>query len=383
MKRTGLIVTLLASVLANSGASAESRNEIKTAIGGEPTIELEYRGVAVKTKDTHVWGTSPIIGPDGKVHLYVAQWQRPVDNKFSGNTKDGERSTWYISSQIAHYVGDSPEGPFTFLRMAVPDQDGNFNAPHNPTIKYIDGKYVLLFIVNNGGAGGQRIIMYTADDLSDNWQPAKEAEPDGTILRKSTDSGVWDHVAMLGNSNPTLVKHNGTYMLYFKGVIPVPRANKRADGKIKRTWAYGVALSNQLEGPYTKQPNRLIDSYDPMEDAYAFSYKDRVWMFFRDMAGKKGGGGMVLNSKDGIKFDYDDATVGFHHLAHYIGNEELAKRFVYRGPKHGHLERPQVLFVDGKPAYLYAASGMGFPEAYGCCSYVFKMTFETQGTDDF
>ncbi|MDG1300620.1 MAG: sulfatase, partial [Opitutae bacterium] len=39
MKRTGLIVTLLASVLANSGAAAESRNEIKTA-EGHPNIIL-------------------------------------------------------------------------------------------------------------------------------------------------------------------------------------------------------------------------------------------------------------------------------------------------------------------------------------------------------
>jgi hypothetical protein len=69
-------------------------------------------------------------------------------------------------------------------------------------------------------------------------------------------------------------------------------------------------------------------------------------------------------------------NIGFHHLDHYIGEEEAAKGIAYRGTNHGHLERPQVLFIDDKPAYLYAATGLGLPKPYGSCSYVFRMRFK-------
>jgi len=343
-----------------------------------PSLKLQCLGVAVKRENTHVWGSSPIIGPDGKVHIYAAQWDRPEKDGFGGKTSDGKTTGWTSSSEIAHYVGNSPEGPFEFLRIAVPDEDGDFNAPHNPTIKFIDGKYVLLFIVNSGSTKGQRIIMYVADDLNDDWKPAKGVEPDGTVLRKSTDPSIWDHSAYLGNSNPCLIKHDGKYKLYFKAVIPVPD-HVKSYKNTNRTWTYGVALSNSLEGPYTKEPARVTKTYNPLEDAYVFEHNSRIWMFSRDMMEKRGGGGLLWMSDDGMEFDYEEAVLGFHHLDHYIGKEEAAKLQRYRGTKQGHLERPQVLFIDGKPEYLYMATGLGFPRPYGSCSYVFKMTIESQG----
>jgi len=114
-------------------------------------FDFEHINVAVQKKGTHVWGTSPVIGKDGRVHLYVAEWPIPENKqeKFNG---------YFKSSEIAHYVGDTPEGPFEFVRIAVPDQDGTLNAPHNPTIHFIDGRYVLCFIVNeNDDRTKQRI----------------------------------------------------------------------------------------------------------------------------------------------------------------------------------------------------------------------------------
>jgi hypothetical protein len=348
------------------------------AVGKGFTLELECIGVALKRENTHIWCSSPILGPDGKVHLYVAQWERPTNNRFGGITTDNRGTGWIESSEIAHYVSDGPEGPFEFVRIAVPDRDGEFNAPHNPTIKHIDGLYVLMFIVNSGDNSSQRIMMYVADDLSDNWRPAKGAEPDGTILRKSDDPRIWDHSAMLGNSNPCLIKHDGKYMLYFKAVIPVGEG-KGYQG-MGRTWTYGVALADALEGPYVKEPERITQTDHPIEDAFVFVYDGRVWMFSRDMNEVRGGGGLLWVSDDGMEFDYDKAILGFHHLDHYIGKEEAAKLVPYRGTSEGHLERPQVLFIDGKPTHLYLASGLGFPAPFGSASYVFKMSLEPQRT---
>jgi hypothetical protein len=40
----------------------------------ELDIAYEHVGIAVQQKGTHVWGTSPVMGEDGKVQLFVAQW---------------------------------------------------------------------------------------------------------------------------------------------------------------------------------------------------------------------------------------------------------------------------------------------------------------------
>jgi len=82
-----------------------------TTEGSELDVAYEHIGVAVQQKGTHVWGTSPVIGKDGKVHLFVAQWPMPENRK-----KEGFKG-YFKTSEIAQYVGDSPEGPFEFVRM--------------------------------------------------------------------------------------------------------------------------------------------------------------------------------------------------------------------------------------------------------------------------
>lgn len=368
----GIRITIIVISLISCSSCAEQASN-----GKFPSSELEYLKIAVKRENTHVWECSPVIGPDGKVHIYAAQWERPESDRFGGSTRDGKLTGWIHSSEIAHYVADKPEGPFELIRIAVPDMDGDFNAPHNPTIKFMDGKYVLLFIANTDGTTStQRIMMYVADNLEDKWRPAKGAEPDGTILRKSSDPDIWDHTAMLGNSNPCLIHHDGKYKLYFKAVIPLPDSVEGQEWQKGRTWTYGVALSKNLEGPYIKEPERVTNTLHPLEDAYVFVHNNLVWMFSRDMNEKRGGGGLLWVSEDGMAFDYEKTTLGFHHLDHYMSKEQAAKGIAYRGTHHGHLERPQLLFIDGEPEYLYAASGLGQPKPYGSCSHVFRMTLK-------
>ena len=66
-------------------------------------------GVAVEEPGYTIWRTSPIIGEDGKTHLFVARWlsELKVD------------PGWRTQSEIAHYVGDTPEEPFIFSDFAL------------------------------------------------------------------------------------------------------------------------------------------------------------------------------------------------------------------------------------------------------------------------
>jgi hypothetical protein len=324
-------------------------------------MNFEYIGVAVQQDSMHIWGSSPIWGPDGKVHLYVAQWSMKTQNDFSG---------WFKDCEIAHYVGNSPEGPFEFVRIAVPDLNDQFNSPHNPTIKYIDGKYVLCFIVNeNNNLQTQRIMMLVANNLNDEWRPAQGAEPDGTILRKPTDSLVWNYTAKLGVSNPTLIKHKGKYLLYDKSVV-----KKQTKGY---AYVYGVAISDSLEGPYLHHSQRVTAPNMQLEDAYAFNFNDSVFLLTRDFHGSLGsnGGGLLWKSKDGLFFDEKKTQRSYEDLAYYLGSDYLRDAHIYRGKIQGNMERPQILFKEGKPAYIYLATGINTHAGYGSCSHVFRITY--------
>ena len=332
-------------------------------------ITYEHVGVAVQQKGTHVWGTSPVIGKDGKVHLFVAQWPMPE------NKKEGFKG-YFKTSEIAQYVGDTPEGPFEFVRMVVRDEDGAFNAPHNPTVKLIDDQYVLCFVVNsNDDRGTIRIIMYVADDLNGEWRPAKGAEPDGTILRRPEGTSIWCHNSVRGVANPALIKHNGEYRIYFKAAIPDPE--KEPDFG-NREFGYGVAYSKSLEGPYQFHPERLTSEEMELEDVYAFSYDDNVYMLSRDIGASLGGkeGGLLWVSEDGINFPKEKTRRAFESLETYLDEGALDGAAVYRGSEKGQLERPQILLIDGEPAYLYLATGLSPEEGFGSCSHVFKLNIK-------
>ena len=74
---------------------------------------LEYTRQIIQEPGWHIWGCSPIVGEDGKVHLFVERW--PVK---SATFPRGFDEAWRHDSEIAHYVGDTPEGPFA-LRDVV------------------------------------------------------------------------------------------------------------------------------------------------------------------------------------------------------------------------------------------------------------------------
>ncbi|MEO9511848.1 MAG: glycoside hydrolase family protein [Flavobacteriaceae bacterium] len=341
-------------------AAVADHQEVKYTSG---KMTFEYVGRAAENEGMHVWGSSPIQDKDGKTHLYAAQW--------STKTQPENFSGWFKDCEIGHYVGDSPEGPFEYVGVAIKDKDRMFNSPHNPTISNIDGQYQLCFIVNeNNDLKTQRIAMYVADDLNDTWRPAKGAEPDGTILRQTKDSTVWNYTARLGVSNPSLVKYKEKYLLYHKSVI-----RKQPKGYV---YVYGVIGADTVEGPYVNNPIRVTDINMPLEDAYAFTMKDSVYLLSRDFRGSLGnrGGGLLWKSADGFSFPTDETIRAYEDLQHYLGEEHLKDAISYRGKKDGHLERAQLLFEDGVPTYLYLATGVQVKPGYGSSSHVFKINFE-------
>jgi len=131
-------------------------------------------GRVLESEGYYVWCNSPILAPDGRIHLFYSRW---AASKGMGG--------WINSSEIAHAVADKPEGPYQYVETVLaPRGPGFWDATtcHNPHIQHVDGKYCLFFMGNsNGKTNTKRIGLAMADSLNGPWKrpdkPLLEAGP--------------------------------------------------------------------------------------------------------------------------------------------------------------------------------------------------------------
>lgn len=331
----------------------EKRWEARRAASATPWAErLEYIGIAVNEPGYHIWGCSPVKGEDGRVHLVVARW--PVEATFTPG--------WYKRSELAHYVGDGPEGPFRYVKtiLAGVEDDGSGRwgvAPHSPNLQKVGDRYVVTYVANAGAKDwpqGQRIGMLIADDVNGPWRPAGEG---GVILAPPEDAGTWSHGAVLGMTNPSLLPmSDGRFFLYYKAKASWDKNDPRK---------MGVAIADRVEGPYAHRERPVTNNDRIIEDAYAFMDNGRVHLLTTDNNHRAG---LLWSSDDGIHFS--PPVLGYDKPETYKGRE-----LVERSPNYYHAayEVPQLLMKDGHPRYLYMASGTNVTGSDGTCSYVFRV----------
>ena len=312
---------------------------------------LRFVGVVVEDDDYHIWGSSPIWGDDGKVHVFASRI--PVETGFD---------KWWATSQIAHYGADRPEGPFSLVEVLLePGQTplGSWDSgtQHNPTITKIDDLYVLTYhsstsTVHQRVRPSQRIGMLTATDLKGPWQKL------GKILDPPTaeESQVVPQDYNGGTDNPALIKHpDGRFFLYYRIKFPGLEGEN----------TYAVAIADDLEGPYRHHPGRVVNNPTYIEDPYVFQYRDLIYMLVTDVATS---GGLLLTSVDGLHFNYSAGVKGFGPMSEYMDGVPTAP--AYRAPK---FERPQLLLKDGRPTHLYAPGGTNINGGKGTCCYLFEV----------
>lgn len=344
-------------------------NEVSKTKASQKTFadQWQYIGIAVEEAGYTIWGTSPIIGDDGKVHLFVARWPCEL------NVDPG----WRTHSEIAHYIGNSPEGPFVFSDVAIKGdidldkgnnapcnpaiqkvKNRNVYAPHNPAIHKVDSLYALFYIVNDGiesHPSNQYICLSVSNSLYGPW---KKVGDDGVVLTPPKNPDYWNFKASNGVNNPAFLQHpDGGYFLYFK--------SEKA--------RMGLAVAENLEGPYVQMPFPVTVNDRNIEDGYAFMYNGKFALLTTDNHGMiESGGGILWTSDDGIHFDTYEK--GFHRINDYT-NVDMKKVAVHYGPKnrdYAKYERPQILLKDGNPWYLYVPSGTNIYGGDCTISYVLK-----------
>jgi hypothetical protein len=322
--------------------------------GEDPfTNRLKPVGRLLELEGYYVWCNSPIEGPDGSIHLFFSRW----------DAKKG-MGGWIRGSEIWHAVAPHPEGPYTVVGNVLSPRPGCWDATtcHNPLIRKVDGRYALFYMGNsNGKTDTKRIGLALADDLYGPWTrsdlPLLEAGP----------TGAWDDHC---TTNPAFLKHQGKYWLYYKSWNT--KEYDTATGPIRGNRKYGLAIADALEGPYRKVgANPLIDfsgcgNNAQIEDAFVWEDRRGVHLIARDMGYYNHENGLLLDARDGLHFG--TPRVAYYAAPHYFEQPPAPKHL----KKYGRFERPQLLFLKGRPAYLFTASqGGAFQTA---SSFLFKIT---------
>lgn len=323
--------------------------------------KLEWTGIKIKDENYSIWGGSPIVGNDEKIHVFVARWpEHNVD------------PAWRKSSEIAHYVAESPEGKYVFSDVAVKGTgtEGAWNryAPHNPEIKKIGDYYALVFIANDDyhqppHPANQRIGLVYSKSLYGPW---KNAGKDGMILEVSKDSTHWTYGSGLGVDNPCINEVDGKPVVYFKN-------RKSKNGKIYSQ--YGYAIAENIKGPFTMSDNPITDNDSYLEDATAFTWNNKYYLLTTDNHGTVTGvegGGILWSSDDWSRFNINNTELAYNTIPGYFTNynRKKATKIYGNSPK---FERPKILMIDGEPSYLFAPSGWNVEGESRSVCYILKI----------
>jgi len=96
--------------------------------------------------------------------------------------------------------------------------------------------------------------MLVADSLDGPW--AAVPDENTPLLGPPDDQVLWCYGSGCGVTNPTLLVHlDGRFLLYFKAM-----SGPRPQGKV----SMGVAVADNLEGPYTIQPKSITTPQCPI-----------------------------------------------------------------------------------------------------------------------
>ena len=294
-------------------------------------------------QDWYVWDCAPIYGDDGKVHVFIGRWPRRTG-----------MGGWTHAAEIAHAVADDPRGPYQVLGPVLQGAPGDWDESiYNPTVHQVGNRYVLFYAGQRKGQ--QQIGMATATSLMGPWTKS----PNNPIVRCSGREGHWSSVHA---SNPAFVQHpDGQFLLYYKGI-----SKKGALRTI------GVALADKLEGPYRDYEKNPLITYEnigkDIEDPYAFYYGGKFFLILENRmnvlppgappsAGKGVGGvhpGLIYESANGLV--WSTPQYAYRPSDYY-----------FKGTKE-RMERPQILWKDGKPDYLFMAlKGGPYQTSTGAC----------------
>lgn len=288
-----------------------------------------------------IWCGSVIKGEDGKYHMFASRWPKALS--FSPH--------WLTNSEIVHAISGKPEGPYTFVDVALPPRGEQYwdgKMTHNPAIRKVGDTY-LLYYTGTTYHGAMPTPEHPTSDTSALQLEAHMHERIGLATSKSVfgpwvrrDKPIldvrpnsWEQYLM---SNPApLVKDDGSILLYYKGVERL------------RTHAIGLAVAKNFEGPYERVSDKPFEMGMGAEDPVMWFENGKYHALMLDCDKKYSPKEIFYaTSPDGLKW-----TVPTNPIA--ISKEVRWADGIVRHMSS--TERPWVLVENGRATYVFFATG--------------------------
>lgn len=308
-------------------------------------------GKGFRMDDYWVWCGSVVRGEDDRYHMFAARWPKKYPF-FQG---------YQAASEVVRASSDSPAGPYHFEEVVLPARGSKYwdgRMTHNPFIIRCDDEYLLFYIgatyegatpsaeelfeLRNdpdSKAAGRglpwyktiRIGMARAASVFGPWQrpasPALDINPDS-----------WDNTVTT-NPSPCLAP-DGRILLFYRS------------GKCK----LGLAAAASPDKPF----ERIVDYpvVDPgeglrIEDPFVFWHQDHYEMVCKDLSGNITGefhAGVHLLSADAVNWELAPEPKAWSRTIAWDDGSTTVQASI---------ERPFILFEDGQPRWLFAATADG------------------------
>lgn len=322
----------------------ESHNELFHRMDKAP------RTPAFRMDGYWIWGSSVIKDDDGKYHIYVSRFPKTLPF----------HPGWMVASEIVHGTSDKPEGPYQFSDVALPLRGGQYwdgHSAHNPRIFKYGGKYYLIYM---GSTHPFEEPTYDQLTLASKWCIVARSNKRVGLAIADSPYGPWKRLDepilkpkpntfySYFTSNPSpIIQEDGSVLMIFKGRSYLP------DGKYS-DMAMGVAYAPHIEGPYTvlnnDQPIFHVDKQGEAEDPFLWKDKRGYHIIFKDHVAKytrERGGGVMAHSNDGLHWEVDKDPKAYSRTVEWEDGKVSMQ---------GQLERPFLLFENGKPTHAFFAT---------------------------
>lgn len=298
-----------------------------------------------------IWCGSVIQGEDGRFHMFASRWPKSLPM----------HPGWLVGSEIVRAVSDTPEGPYTFQEMVLPARGAEYwdgRSTHNPHIVKHNGVYLLYYMgtthpLQEPAAGdgygladprcivarsNKRVGLATSDSVFGPWSRA-----DTPLL--PTRPGSFDSYL---TSNPApCVREDGSVLLIYKA--------RRYEGNDFGQMTIGVAEAVHWSGSYKAISEKPVFPPDQfhIEDPFIWRTEDGYSLIAKDMDGTLGGekhGGIQAFSVDGIQWEPSSKPQAYSRSVRWDdGSVQMM----------GSMERPFLLFQNGRPTHLFTATADG------------------------
>ena len=305
-----------------------------------------------------VWCGSVVKGEDGRYHMFASRWRKSLPM----------HPGWLLESEVVRAVSDRPDGVFRFEEVVLPARGAQYwdgRSTHNPHIMKYKDKYVLYY-------------MGTTHPFTDvkEGETVTTADPRVICARANKRIGVAYSDSVYGPWTRMEEPVLDTRPVYFDNFLtsnPAPCITE--DGKIlliykTRTYAekpypeylhgqmlFGVAVADnpfEKHRPILDRP-LFSDSKEEveLEDPFVWYDESGYHMMAKDMKGNICGekySGIYAESANGIDWQFQKGSL------YYSRKLTFADGSVQ---EMGNMERPFLLFEDGKPVCAYFAVSDG------------------------